>query len=335
MVDEQPSVGPLTDLDDEPTDSATGDLDALVTEHRNQGVGPLWVALIREASGRTARHYNPVIYARAAFWDDESISDLVQDVVVRLIEKAQLDYICDVASDYGHARALLFRQVKMTLADRRQRTSVDNLYDRATERLGAQPFAVIRRNPTVWGLVGEPRSPHQPTRRLLPVLAALPRLPGRGDVRGSSIWTTGTLTDALTLICREVGELAEGELRRILDGALTVFATTELVTGEPGADSSSEDLSPEHSVMVTESVERLIASLTAEEAAVLAGKWIGDSDGDIAETIGVSRPTTAKYKESAFSKIRDELVSHDQTFIEAVFARLQSRVIAKAAGGAS
>ncbi len=335
MVNERQRGDPLADLDVEPADTATGDLEALIAEHRTQGVGPLWLALIREASGRTARRYSPTIYARTAFWDDDAIGDLVQDVTVRLIEKHQIDYICDVANDFGHARALLYRQVKMTLADRRQRTAVDNLHERAVERLGASPFVIIRSGPSVWGLTDQPGEPREASSRLLSALAALPRLPGRGTERASAIWTTESLTDALTLICHEVGELAEGDLKRILDAALTVFATAEFVTNEAGANSSAEDLSPEDSVMITESVERLIASLTVEEAAVLAGKWIGDSDGDVAKAISVSRPTVAKYKESAYVKVRDELGGLGQDLIEIAFGRLQSLVIVKATGGAS
>jgi hypothetical protein len=333
MVDEIVPGGPLADLDGEPAGSDVGELQAFIDEHRTSGIGALWLTLIREAASRTARRYSPVIYARAAQWDEDAIGDLVQDVVERLLSKAQLDYICDVASDFGHARALVYRQVKLVLADRRQRTAVDNLFDRATVRLSEPPFSVIRKKPTTWGLAGVEQGPTEPSRRLVATLAALPRLPGVGAERASAIWTADTLADALTLICRDVGELIEADLKRILDGALTVFATAEVVTDEAGTGSSAGGLAPEEQIMANEAVQRIVAALSPEEAVVLAGKWIGDSDGDIADALGVSRPTAAKYKEAAFTKVRDELVEHDQRFIEVVFGRLQSLVILKAAGG--
>ncbi|ARR77592.1 hypothetical protein MOTT12_01928 [Mycobacterium intracellulare subsp. yongonense] len=67
---------------------------------------------------------------------------------------------------------------------------------------------------------------------------------------------------------------------------------------------------------------------------MLAGKWIGDADGDIARRLGVSRPTAAKYKASAFAKVRDELTSQSEAVVRYVLERLQSVVITKAGGGA-
>jgi DNA-binding CsgD family transcriptional regulator len=166
------------------------------------------------------------------------------------------------------------------------------------------------------------------------MLAALPRLPGNGRERASAIWTTETLTDALGLICNAVGEVDEPELRRILDESLTVFATTEVVGDDAGTEGRSGELDPSDLTMANELTERLLAALTHEEATLLAGKWIGDSDGEIARRLGVSRPTAAKYKESAFAKVRDELFAQNEAVVGYVFGRLQSLVITKAGGGA-
>ena len=222
----------------------------------------------------------------------------------------------------------------MTLIDRRQRTAVDNLFDRATDRLGEPPFEQASRDPRSWRLDGSasPASAH--TRRLSAALAALPRLPGNGTERASAIWTTDTLTDALTLICSSLGEVGEPDLRRIFDESLTVFATSEVVTDEAGAETRSGELDPGDVTMANELVERLITAFTKEEAEVLAGKWVGDSDGDIAGRLGVSRPTVAKYKESAFAKVRDELGSQSEAVVGYVFGRLQSLVITKAGADA-
>ena len=64
-------------------------------------------------------------------------------------------------------------------------------------------------------------------------------------------------------------------------------------------------------------------------------KWIGDSDGDVARRLGVSRPTAAKYKDSAFEKVRAELSAQTEALIDEAFGRLQSLVICKAEGGAA
>ncbi|WP_394553703.1 helix-turn-helix transcriptional regulator [Agromyces sp. MMS24-JH15] len=337
MEDEVVLGGPLVDLDedvDDLGDVSAGDLNALIVEFEGQGLGTLWLKEIQTAAPRVARRYSPAAYARAAAWDEHAIDDLIQDVVVRMLSKGQAEYICDVANDFGHARALIYRQVRMTLIDRRQRTAVDNLFDRAVECLSSPPFEQVQKKPRCWRLAGSSAGTSTYSSRLTASLAALPRLPGNGTERASAIWTTGTLTDALMLVCNAIGVIEELELRKIFDASLTVFATAEVVSDDAGAEDRSGDLDPGDLIMANELTERLIATLTRDEATLLAGKWVGDSDGDIARRLGISRPTAAKHKESAFSKIRDELTSQSEAVVGYVFERLQSLVIIKSGGGA-
>lgn len=337
MADEVIPDGSLTDIDDDIDlgDVTKGSLEALIQEHATRGLGRVWLKEIHTAAPRVARSYSPALYARSGAWDVNAIDDLVQDVVERMITKGQIDYICDVANDFGHARALIYRQVRMTLIDRRQRTAVDNLFDRAVERLAEPPFEQTKSKPRTWRLEGSTTDATPYTRRLTAALAALPRLPGTGTERASAIWTTATLTDALTLVCTTVGEVEELDLRKILDESLTVFATAEVVLNDVGTAAQSRDLDPSDQVVANELVGRLIEAFTHEEAAVLAGKWIGDSDGDIARRLSVSRPTAAKYKEAAYEKVRQELGSQSEAVIGYVLGRLQSLVITGARGGAS
>lgn len=331
MADEVDVGGLLEELDLDGVD--IGDLEILIEEYERQGLGPRWLQEIQTAASRVVRKYSPSVYARSAAWDDEAVSDLVQDVVERILTKGQAEYVCDVANDFGHARALIYRQVRMTLIDRRQRTAVDNLFDRAVERLGEPPFEQVKKKPRSWRIAGHSLEATPYTRRLTASLAGLPRFPGNGTERASPIWTTETLTDALVLICSAVCEVEELDLRKILDESLTVFATAEVVSDEAGSNDRSGELDPSDLIMANELIERLGAALTNEESTVLAGKWIGDSDGDIARRLGVSRPTAAKHKASAFTKIHDELTSQGEAVVGYVLGRLQSVVITKAGGG--
>lgn len=328
MVDTHVPEGPLEDLDAEVdlSDAPASGLEALIAEHASERLGPLWLAEITKAAN-IAKRYSPRIYAQSSVWDEGALSDLVQDVVERMLAKSQVEYICDLANDFGHARALIYRQVRMTLADRRQRTSIDNLFDRARERLAEAPFEVKSDKPPRWGLAGSDAGPEECSQRLVTALAALPRLPGLGKDRASAVWTRETLDDALVLICRTCGTIAEDSLRKILDDALTVFSTSEVVTDDAGSEDQATELDPADLAVANEALDRLMAALSREEAAVLAGKWIGDSDGDIAARLGISRPTVAKRKDSAYAKVREELASSEQSVIEYVFGRLQTHVI--------
>lgn len=327
-------MGPLHDLNAEVdlNDAPANGLEALIAEHASERLGTLWLAEIKKAAN-VAKRYNPRIYGHASTWDEGALNDLVQDVVERMLAKSQVEYICDLANDFGHARALIHRQVKMTLADRRQRTSIDNLFDRAKERLAKPPFEVRSAKPPTWALAGSDVEPGEGSQRLIAALAALPRLPGLGKDRASAVWTTETLDDALLLICRTSGAITEDNLRKILDEALTVFSTSEVVTDDAGAGDQASELDPAGLAVANDALDRLAAALTREETAVLAGKWIGDSDGDIAARLAISRPTVAKHKDSAYAKVREELASSEQSVIEYVFGRLQARVIST--GGTS
>lgn len=334
MVDDEVSAGPLDELDGETDvdDAPANGLEALTAEHAAERLGPLWLAEIAKAA-TIVKRYNPRIYAQTSVWDESALNDLVQDVVERMLVKSQVEYICDVANDFRHARALIYRQVKMTLADRRQRTSIDNLFDRAKKRLAEPPFEVTSAKPPTWGFTGPDVAPKGSSQRLVTALAALPRLPGLGNDRASAIWTKETLEDALVLICRTLGTVGEADLTKVFHDSLTVYATSEVVVDDAGREDRAIELDPADLAEASEALDRLMAALTREEVTVLAGKWIGDSDGDIAVRLNISRPTVAKHKEAAFAKVRDELASSKQSVSEYVVGRLQARAII--AGGIS
>lgn len=59
------------------------------------------------------------------------------------------------------------------------------------------------------------------------------------------------------------------------------------------------------------------------------------TDEHTARRLGVSRPTAAKYKGSAFEKVRAELADQTEALIDEAFGRLQSLAICKAEGVAA
>ncbi len=306
---------PLADLASEPADApgAVGDdaalWAALVAEHRAERLGRLWHAEIRSACASKARRYPPGPYARSAAWDDAAIDDLTMDAVERLLRKAQIEYICDVASGTGHARALLHRQVRFALLERRERTVVDNLLDRAVDVLRGPGYAERAGQPPSWQAAGA-HAPHagaadSPAGRLLALrLRRLPRLPAAGADRASPVWSPATLSRAVGDAVSTLGSVDHDSLGAVLRDALTSLVPGELVSDEAGVGRRDPAAGPEEETMARQAAEQAVSALTPREARVLACKLGGVNDADAAAELGVSRPTVDAAKASGAAKVR-------------------------------
>lgn len=311
---------------------------ALVEEHRLERLGPKWLAMIEPICRSLAFRYDPRIYARSSRWDEAALEDLLQDAVERLLSKSQLEYMCEVATNVGHVRALLYKQVRFTLADRRQVTVIDNLLLRALTRLTAPPFAEVelgRGNQRTFLLQDSRTARHVDTTvvpeglhvEAIRQLRILPRLPGHGTERGSAVWTSEVLSRALTVCCQVLGRVTEEDLRKIFAGALTFFATAEVVAEGAGSGERSSALTPEEQALAGEIVDLLTRELSEHEIRVLAGKFAGRSDGDIARDLAMSRPTVDSRKKSAIAKIHAEVADLDENVQNCVLERIQERFI--------
>jgi len=312
---------PLADLAVEPTDEsvpagAAGDNGlwaALLAEHRAERLGRLWYAEIRSACASKARRYPPGPYARASAWDEAAIDDLAMDAVERLLRKGQIEYICDVAASAGHARALLHRQIRFALLERRERTVVDNLLERAVEVLRGPGYHEQLGPPPSWTAAGtgEPPPPaeaHTPQGRLLALrLRRLPRLPAAGTERASPVWSLRTLERAVADAVATLGAVTHDSLGAVLRDGLTSLVPSELVSDEAGIGRRDPAAGPEEEAVARQSAELALGALTAREAHVLACKLHGLSDADAATEICVSRPTVDGAKSAGAAKVRDAL----------------------------
>ena len=193
------------------SDAPANGLDALLTEHASERLGPLWLAEITKAA-RSPSGTTPGSTRNSSTWDEGALNDVVQDVVERMLAKRQVEYICDVANDFGHARALIYRQVKLTCCRRPSSEDIDRQPVRPGEGTsGGPPFEAGIAKPSTWGLadseiaMAERKAPD----RLVTALAALPRLPGLGKDRASAVWTNETLEDALAADPPDAGRVAE------------------------------------------------------------------------------------------------------------------------------
>lgn len=308
-------------------------LHALIDEHRQHRIHHLWLAETRAVAGRIARNYPPHRYGAGAAWDSHAIDDLCQDIVVRLLRKSQIEYICDTANDLPHARALLRRQVRLTLIDRLRHTAVSNLVTRALNRLATAPFERLDIEPVAWALAHHD-APTATTPRdrtdfvqLSQRLRSLPRVRHSGLERATPIWSAETLLEALTDIVVTFGVVTRSELEEIFANALTSLNVAEFVDDVAGDQSASSELGPEVDAMVNQIATRAVGSLTDEESAVLAHKFRGLTDHEIAEEVGRSRPTVATRRGTGAEKIRDAIIDLDQDTQNAVLVRFQWQVL--------
>lgn len=145
---------------------------ALLTEHRRERFGLLWLQETSNAAQAVCSRYPPMVYARRHRWDEGAIEDLTQEVTVhRMLEKSQVEYICDTALDLSHARRLIRRQVRMTLLTRRSWTVVDNLIRRAVKVLDARPYERNPGPPVSYRMVGVSPPATEPRRSATWLLA--------------------------------------------------------------------------------------------------------------------------------------------------------------------
>jgi hypothetical protein len=324
--------------DGEQPDHADGDavtLTALIEEFYRDIIDTLWMAEFRSAVSRVARRYPPRRYRAGAAWNPEALEDLSQDLVVRLLHKKQLLYICENANDLPHARALLRRQVRLTLVDRLRRTAIDNLVRRAVERLSEAPFTQVSAAPLAWAVESAAPTPpgtgpaldRDEFTRLSQRLRFLPRVPHHGLERATPIWPAEVLFDALHDICATYGTVTRTELEEIFNDALTTLNVAEFLDVEAAEQFVAADLGPEVEALVSDLVTRAVSSLTDEEVVVLAGKFRGLSDDAVSTEVGRSRPTVAARKDSGAAKLRDVVAGLDAAAHNAFLEQVQVRIL--------
>ena len=284
----------------------------LRAEYRTEVIGLAILDEVRGACASLARRYPPHVYARSASWDGYAIEELVQDVVVeRLLGERQLAYLFDVADRISDWRALLYRQVKITLARRRVRTVVDNLLVRAGRRLarseGVDTTGGLRYE--VYRSVGA-HEPYraltdQEVREIAEQVRVVPRRRPESGERAPTVYSDVALEAVLdTVLSRAPGGVTKRDIGRILESALTDWVPAVLELDETGGAAVAAVLSPEEAVEVMAIASELLSSLSEEDAEILRGRLAGLPDTEVARWIGVSRPTLIKRRHVLIERIR-------------------------------
>lgn len=275
------------------------DWEALCDEYQSVRCGRLWRALVVQVCTRIVSKYPPNIYNDWIAWDSSSIDDIAQDVIVnRLLIDGQIDYIVMAASNVNAACGLIGMHVKQLLAQRAAPSQRENVAVRlfaVLEQLGEVVISpggnAYRPRGSSWR-AGE--LTEQALARAARVIANLPRLPNRGTDRLSPLFTTEVLNAAAEPLWQACAiPLSLNSLRTILDRALTGLTPTLFQLNEDHDLPAISDLSAEESVLVNDLAERLMALLSDEQREILVNiEFMNDTE--LAELLGVSRPTALK-----------------------------------------
>ncbi len=284
----------------------------LIHEYQTETIGDRIYSLVRELCAVVARRYPAGIYNDGTPWTDAEFDALCNEIVLdQLIERGQLDYVFTEADSYESARRLLTRQIKRGLVERRKVGPVDRLLRRAraiygTGQIESAGPGGFRRSGTE--AIAKPLSDQQ-IRRCSAAASPVPRLASRIDAsRESMIYSAQALEEVLTLVLDEVQAVSESDLRRIFGCLLTPWTPTTLVpveeshiSSDDGADGYAMDVAMNHSLLM------FAESLSQQERTVLVLKSQGIPDTQVAEVLGMSRPTAAKIKDRVLTRVSDAL----------------------------
>ena len=285
-------------------------LPELRSEYESETIGPAILTAVRRACASRARRYPPTVYARSAAWNDDAIDDLVQDVITeRLLGERQIDYLFDVTRTIDAWRALLDRQVRITLARRRVRTVVDNLLDRARRVMGrdglVERSTVSKR--AVYSLRGSGAAYRPLTedelRQVVEDVRVLPRQRPGGGERAPSVYSKRNLEALLrTVLGHAPGGFAIRDLGKILELVLTDWVPAVLEQDEGSVGVVVEDLGEIESAR--EVAREMVSGWSDDEAKIVRGLLAGLPYIEIARRVSVSRPTVIKRQSALMDGLR-------------------------------
>jgi hypothetical protein len=289
--------------------------DELRAEYEQRGIGDLIYGLVVDLSGAICRKYPESVYNSGLSWDQHSIADLAQEVVInRLIDEGQLDYIFTEARNTESVRRLITRQVKRELHRRRPATPIDRLLTRieglaASGDIEQVPGATPTYRPVGSTASWAPLTPRQET-DAANAAAGIPILYSRIDAtRESQIYTTPALRQALAAFFTVAPALSELDLRKILERVLTPWTPTSLVPIESSHEIQDDPMIDDSLTDIDEAAGTWVGRLSTEECWVYYLRSLDLPDSAAADRIGKSRTTVINIKQRVLESAGVELLA--------------------------
>src|SRR5262249_52686509 len=136
---------------------------------------------------------------------------------------------------------------------------------------------------------------------------AVPKIYTSPDERNPKVYTDEGLKTLLRVFLSEFAEpVRRTELQELFELLLTPWITSVLGLDEAVGEEHPE-LTPEEEVLVMSVAGRITTSWSETDTIVFRYKLGNLPDAQLAERLGVSRPTAANSKKALFDGLRDDL----------------------------
>lgn len=261
------------------------------------GIGSAWLGIVKQAVSSKVKKMPPRDFGFQE-WNQDAIEDIVQEVVEkRLLSKGGVEYVLAEATTTPHAQAAIYRLVALGLADLRQPSVVNNIFDNLLRRL-------LERGHTLEEL---PKSGNMETpvneidleSKVKQILLSQPRYPNRGTQRESAIFSPASFDLIIDQLLEQIVPLTAQILRNGLKKALTHLVPAEnyIDDAHDFSDNQSglEDVEQEATNQDYEFGTQILKELSQESEKVFVAHAYGvRSDSELATALGLKARQTAK-----------------------------------------
>jgi hypothetical protein len=312
-------------------------LGELRDEYRATRIGPKILAEVSGVVRQVVRRYDPEVYAGSASWDDGE-EDVVQSVVEDLLlREAQLDYLMATALRLEDFRNLLRFQVRRYMARTRRRSVIDNLLDRAKELLREPPFETDGSGESIrYRLSGSSVERREATDEEILVAARsaahVPRIPFAAHDRAPIVYSREALTTVVQAVASGLTTwLSLRDLARVLELVLTDWVASFLYELE-GDIRPSAILRPDEEMMAKQASDQILEQCSDQQLLLLRDKLENIADQDIAQALGLSRPTVIARKRELFEVMQAALADLPEHVQSSAMDRVALHLAASSGG---
>ena len=315
----------------------------LYEEFDDEVIGTKIIDFIARLVERTSRSFGNIdLYNNGKVWDRSTREDLLQEVVeTQLLARHQLEFVfsrpVNGLPSLSGLEKRMTQVIKRTLIERRRSLALieDRLVQRVKRMAKTTDFEI--RTFAKVDYVGKRNRDFKPRsrskdelRRLADLLADIPRIPEKEQNSRQSIgFGAGELRVAIDRVLVNVDSISLIDLREIFILLFTSVRPSTLLL--------EEDFDMQETVVAAigtasrADIDHLLAPVldrvTVEQATILIGKTQQISDENLAETLGISRPTLANRRKVVTESLGEALKGLSGAEVDVAYELFRDRLI--------